>query len=68
MTKMLIYFVLPLMVSFSRNRQLKTSYFEKNVTFPDGRTESGTDGHFFFQNLNPYAYDPCQFYASQTLI
>ena len=54
-TKMLIYFVLPLMVSFSRNRQLKTSDFEKNVTFPDGRTDgrnrSGTDGHFFFKIL-----------------
>ena len=35
MTKMLIYFVLPLGVSFSRNRQLKTSNFEKNVMFPD---------------------------------
>ena len=51
MTKMLIYLFLPLMVSFSRNRQLKTSNFFKNVTFPDGRTESGTDGHFFFKIL-----------------
>ena len=52
MTKMLIYFVLTLMVSFIRNRQLKTSNFEKIFTFPDGwtdgRTESGTDGLFFF--------------------
>ena len=68
MNKMPIYFVLPLGVSFSRNQQLKTSDFVKNVTFPDGRTESGTDGHFFFQNLNPYTYDPCHFFASQTLI
>ena len=66
MNKMPIYFVLPLGVSFSRNQQLKTSDFVKNVTFPDGRTESGTDGHFFF-NLNPYTYDPCQLFGSQTL-
>merc|ERR1739842_133956 len=36
MNKMPIYFVLPLEVSLSRNRQLKTSNFVKNVTFPDG--------------------------------
>ena len=41
MNKILIYFVLPLAISFSRNRHLKTSNFEKNVTFPDGHT----DGH-----------------------
>ena len=51
MTNMLIYFVLPLRVSFSRNRELKTSNFEKNFTFPDNknfRTESQTD---FFKIL-----------------
>ena len=67
MTKMLIYFVLLLMVSFSRNQQLKTSDFEKIFTFPDGRNRSGTDGHYFFLNLNPYTYDPCQLFVSQTL-
>ena len=46
MNKMLIYFVLPLGVSFSRNQQLKTSDFVKNVTFPDGRNRAQTD--FFF--------------------
>merc|ERR1739842_11613 len=67
MNKMPIYFVLPLGVSFSRNQQLKTSNFEKNVTFPDGRNRAGTDGHYFFKNLNPYTYDPCQLFVSQTL-
>ena len=43
MNKMPIYFVLPLGVSFSRNQQLKTSSFEKNVTFPDIRTIRQTD-------------------------
>ena len=33
MNKMLIYFVLPLEVSFSRNRQLKTSNFVKTFMF-----------------------------------
>ena len=47
MTKMLIYIFLPLMVSFSRNRQLKTSNFLKNVTFPDGRNRAQTDIFFF---------------------
>ena len=50
MTKMLIYFVLPLVVSFSRNRQLKKSNFEKNVTFPDEKIFR-TDGLFFFKIL-----------------
>ena len=44
MTKMLIYFVLPLVLSFSCNRQ---SNFEKNVMFPDGHTDTGTDRRFF---------------------
>ena len=57
MNKMPIYFVLPLGVSFSRNQQLKTSDFVKKNTFPDGRTESGTDGHYFFLNLNMYMYE-----------
>ena len=43
MNKMPIYFVLPLGVSFSRNQQLKTSNFVKNVTFPDGRNRAQTD-------------------------
>ena len=64
-TKILIYFVLPLGVSFSCNRQLKTSYFEKNVMFPDTRTVTGSDG--FFKNINLYTYDPCQLFVSQTL-
>merc|ERR1739842_164320 len=42
-TKMLIYFVLLLMVSFSRNQQLKTSDFEKIFTFPDGIGRAQTD-------------------------
>ena len=49
MTKILIYFVLPLVVSFSRNRQFKKSNFEKNVTFPDKgifRTKAQTDRFF----------------------
>ena len=50
MTKMLKYFVLPLVVSFSRNRQLKKSNFEKNVTFPDKKIFR-TDGLFFFKIL-----------------
>ena len=33
---MLIYYVLPIVVSFCCNRQLKTSDFVKNVTFTDG--------------------------------
>ena len=44
MTKMLIYFILPLVVSFSRNRQLKTSNFVKKITFPDTGTQ--TDDFF----------------------
>ena len=45
---MLIYFFLPLMVSFSRNWQLKTSTVEENVTFLD----IGTDRrNIFFQIL-----------------
>ena len=50
MNKMLKYFVLPLMVSFSHNWQLKTSNFEKNVMFPDTgifRTKAQTDRLFF---------------------
>ena len=68
MTKMLKYFVLPLVVSFSRNRQLKTSNFVKNVTFPDGRTDGiGHKRTLFFFNLNVYTYDPCNCFASQNL-
>merc|ERR1739842_131683 len=54
MTKMLIYIFLPLLVSFSRNRQLKTSNFLKNVTFPDGRTDGRNRAQtdiFFFKIL-----------------
>ena len=43
MTKMLIYFVLPLWLSFSRYWQLKTSNFETNFTFPDGHRDTDTD-------------------------
>ena len=43
MTKMLIYFVLPLVLSFSRNRQLKTSNLEKKITFPDGHRHTQTE-------------------------
>ena len=48
MTNMLIYFVLPLRVSFSRNRELKTSNFEKFFTFPDRTTDRTTDRQDFF--------------------
>ena len=48
MTKMLIYFILPLVVSFSHNQQLKTSNFEEKITFPDTRTDIGTDRRIFF--------------------
>ena len=65
MNKMLIYFVLSLLVSFSRNRQLKASNFKKNVNFPDTQTQAQTDG--FFKNLNLYSYDPYELFASQTL-
>ena len=62
---MLIYFVLPLGVSFSCNRQLKTSNFVKQNTFPDeqtyGRTQAQTDG--FFKNLNLYTYDPSELFV-----
>ena len=47
MNKMLMYFILPLIVSFRRNWQLKVSNFEKNVTFPD----IAIDGTFFSKIL-----------------
>ena len=47
MNKMLMYFILPLIVSFRRNWQLKVSNFEKNVMFPD----IAIDGTFFSKIL-----------------
>ena len=66
-TKMIIYFVLAFVVSFSRNRQLKTSNFEKNITLPDTRTDRHMDRRIFFLILNIYRYDPCQLFVSQNL-
>ena len=70
-TKMLIYFVLPLVVSFSCNRQLKMSDFEKNVMYPDGHKDGHTErqAELFFK-ISTYIhmrYDPCQLFVSQTL-
>ena len=70
MDKMPIYFVLPLGVSFSRNRQLKTSNFEKNVTFPDTRTHGRMDRqteHFFFYFQLIYIW-PMSFFLFQRLL
>ena len=55
MTNMLIYFVLPLRVSFSRNRELKTSDFETFFTFPNNkifRTEALTDKFFILTYIH----------------
>ena len=69
-TKMLIYFILPLGVSFSHNQQLKMSNFEENVTFPDNkifRTQAQTD-KIFFKSYPIYIWLMSTFFFHRLLV